>query len=224
MIIRLDSTSSTMDEAAGHPPGTVIVAEEQTSGQGRLGRSWHSEKGSGLYFSIVLGLPEPTPLVTLALGLAAQEAIQAVAGVACDLRWPNDVLIADKKCAGILVEHHGERVIAGIGVNVNHAAFPPEIADTATSLRIATGRAHDKEALLARLLESIDSFTKLLTDDGPDAILRLFTEASSYVRGRRVSVDGVTGTTDGLDPSGFLWLRPDRGPRRLIVAGGVRPA
>jgi len=212
-----------MEAAVGHLQGTVVVADEQTSGQGRLGRSWHSEKGSGLYFSIVLGSPEATPLITLSLGLAAQEAIQNVAGIGCDLRWPNDVLIGERKCAGILVERRGKMVIAGIGVNVNHASFPPEIADTATSLRIATGREHDKEALLTRLLESIDAFTKLLADEGPDAILRLFTEASSYVRGRRVVVDGVTGATDGLDSKGFLWLREDSGARRRILAGGVRP-
>jgi len=223
MIIRIASTTSTMEEAIGHPPGTVIVAEEQTSGQGRLGRRWHSEKGAGLYFSTVLGLPEPSPLITLALGLAAQEAIQQVAGIGCDLRWPNDVLIGERKCAGILVNHHGATVIAGIGVNVNHAAFPVDVADTATSLRIATGCEHDKEALLARLLDAISTFTGLLSEQGTEVVLRLFTEASSYVRGRRVVVDGVEGTTDGMNPSGFLWLRDDHGGRRLIVAGGVRP-
>ena len=222
-IIRLETTPSTMTEALGHPEGTVIVAKEQTAGQGRLGRDWHSERGAGLYFSIVLDVKELAPVVTLALGLAVQDAIQTVADVPCDLRWPNDVLIGEKKCVGILVQLHETQVIAGIGVNVNQATFPAELAETATSLRIATGRSHSNEALLDRLLDSIDTYLALLNAQGADAILRLFTEASSYARGRRVVVDGVKGTTDGLDESGFLWLRTESGNRRLITAGGVRP-
>ena len=213
-----------MTEAVGHPPGTVIVAEEQTEGQGRLGRDWHSERGAGLYFSMVLDLKEPAPVVTLALGLAVQDAIQAVADIRCDLRWPNDVLTGERKCAGILVQLHETQVIAGIGVNVNHSSFPPELAASATSLRIASGLALSTAGLLDKLLDSIDTYLGLLEAQGPDAILRLFTEASSYARGRRVTVDGVEGITDGLDPSGFLWLRTGDGSRRLITAGGVRPA
>ena len=96
-----------MEDAAGHPPGTVVVAEEQTAGQGRMGRQWHSERGAGLYFSAVLALPCPSdqlPVVTLALGLATQDAIQKVTGVACDLKWPNDVLVDGRKLCGILAE------------------------------------------------------------------------------------------------------------------------
>jgi BirA family biotin operon repressor/biotin-[acetyl-CoA-carboxylase] ligase len=223
-IIRLASTTSTMDEALRHPPGTVVVAEEQTAGQGRLGRSWHSERGAGLYLSIVLAVDDTPPVVALALGLAVHEAIQTVTSVSCDLRWPNDVLVGDRKCAGILVQHHGDRVVAGIGVNVNHGEFPADIALTATSLRLAAGRPQDREALFIGILEAIETYTTLLAAEGPDPILRLFTETSSYVRGRRVQVEGVFGWTDGLDPTGFLWLRTDAGARKLIVAGGVRPA
>lgn len=208
-----------MIDAAAHPPGTVVVAEEQIAGQGRLGRKWHSERGAGLYCSIVLDVPEANPIVTLALGLAAQEAIQETAGIACDLRWPNDVLIGDRKCAGILVQLHGEKVIAGIGVNVNNTRFPPELAGVATSLHLATGRTHSKEDLLKNLLEAVETYAAL----DPADVLRLFSRASSYVCGRRVIVDGIEGTTDGLDPSGFLWLRAVDGRRKLIRAGNVRP-
>ena len=223
-IIRLAVTGSTMDDAAGQPAGTVIVADEQTSGQGRLGRKWHSEPGAGLYFSAVLELAQPAPVITLAIGLAAREAVQQVAGVACDLRWPNDVLIGEKKCAGILVQLKGSKVVAGIGVNVNHTSFPSDIAGKATSLRLATGRSHSKDELLECMLDSIDAHIRLLTTEGADAILRLFTVASSYAVGRRVVVDDLEGVTDGLDSSGFLWLLTNRGERRLIRAGGVRPA
>jgi len=225
-IIRLESTDSTMKEAAGHPPGTVIVAEQQTAGQGRLGRSWHSEPGAGLYVSIVLepvGEAAELPVITLALGLAAQEAVQNVAGVTCDLRWPNDLLIGERKCAGILVQLEGGVIIAGIGVNVNHTSFPEELAGTATSLRLATGREHSREELLAALLNAVSSYIALLEEEGPDAVLRLFARASSYVHGRRVQVGRLTGITDGLDPTGFLWLREESGQRHLIRSGGLRP-
>ncbi len=225
-IIRLESTDSTMKEAAGHPPGTVIVAERQTAGQGRLGRSWHSEPGTGLYVSIVLepvGEAGELPVITLALGLAAQEAVQNVAGVTCDLRWPNDLLIGEKKCAGILVQLEGDTIIAGVGVNVNHASFPDDLAGTATSLRLATGRAHSREKLLAALLDAVESYTALLGNEGPEAVLRLFARASSYIHGRRVRVGRLTGVTDGLDPTGFLWLREESGRRHLIRSGGLRP-
>ena len=124
--------------AAGCESGTVVGAEEQTAGQGRYGRSWHSEPGSGLYVSIVLrnSFPPGTmQLVTLALGLAATDAILKATAVACDLRWPNDVLLQSKKCAGILAQLEGTAIIAGIGINVNHAAFPEELSAIATSLR-----------------------------------------------------------------------------------------
>ncbi len=218
-IVRLDRTASTMIDAAAHPPGTVVVAEEQTAGQGRLGRKWHSERGAGLYCSIVLDLPEADPIVTLALGLATREAIEKTAGVTCDLRWPNDVLISDRKCAGILVQLHDIKVIAGIGVNVNHTSFPPELAGLATSLRLVTGKEHSKEELLKNLLGAVEGHTQLDRDE----ILRLFAHASSYVSGRRVIVAGQEGTTDGLDDSGYLWLRTADGRRTLLRAGDVRP-
>jgi BirA family biotin operon repressor/biotin-[acetyl-CoA-carboxylase] ligase len=235
-IHRFESVDSTMIRAAalavsGCECGTVVVADEQTAGQGRLGRSWHSEKDAGLYMSQVLRLkicPDTLPIVTLALGLATAEAITDIAGVACDLRWPNDVLVSGKKCAGILVQLQDGALILGIGINVNHTSFPPEIASVATSLRIATGRAHSRDALLDKLLASIDEHLDTLLKSGKDAVLCAFTGASSYVRGRRVVVDtggeSVEGTTDGLDPQGFLVLRQNDGRRRLILAGGVRPA
>jgi BirA family biotin operon repressor/biotin-[acetyl-CoA-carboxylase] ligase len=230
-IVHLEKTGSTMADALAHPAGTVVVADEQTAGQGRLGRRWHSEPGAGLYLSAVMALPCPTetvPVITLALGLAVQETLQRLTGVSCDLRWPNDVLISGRKCAGILVQLHGDRVIAGIGVNVNQSAFAEELRSTATSLRIETGREWPREDLLDALLKTIDNYTEVLSESGSVAILRLFTQASSYVTGRKVVVDNaeqsLSGVTDGLNEAGFLWIRSSDGRRHLIRAGGIRPA
>jgi BirA family biotin operon repressor/biotin-[acetyl-CoA-carboxylase] ligase len=221
------SIGSTMRAAAGLEFGSVVIAGEQTAGQGRHGRSWHSEAGSGIYCSLVL---KPAPVLTLALGLATAEAITRATGLACDLRWPNDVLLGGKKVAGVLVQLADGAAIAGIGINVNHTAFPPELAAEATSLRLhisGTGYATPKlarEDIIIALLPAVDSFV----NEDQDTILRLFARASSYAAGRRVVVrqpEGVIeGVTAGLDPSGFLVVRKDDGTDTLIVAGGVRAA
>jgi BirA family biotin operon repressor/biotin-[acetyl-CoA-carboxylase] ligase len=212
---------STMLAAASLELGAVVLADRQTAGQGRHGHSWHSEPGNGIYCSVVL---EPTAFLTMALGLAAQHAIVEATGLVCDLRWPNDLMLGGRKVAGILVQLVDGRAIAGIGINVNHAAFPPEIAREATSLRLHAGRPIAREEILLALLPAIDSFTA----EPGDAILRLFTHASSYACGRRVRVEqpggAIVGTTAGLDPSGYLMVRKDDGTVTLIVAGGVRAA
>lgn len=213
--------SSTMHKAAGRPVGTIILADEQTAGEGRHGHSWHSEAGSGIYCSIVL---QPKPLLTMALGLATAEAITRTTGIVCDLRWPNDVMVDSRKAAGILVQLSGDAAIGGIGINVNHDSFPPELAGEATSLRLRAGKPFAREEILAELLRSVDTFTAL---DAPD-ILRLFSHASSYVSGRRVVVQqpngSIEGVTAGLDPAGYLVVRKDDGTDTLILAGGVRAA
>jgi BirA family biotin operon repressor/biotin-[acetyl-CoA-carboxylase] ligase len=206
-----------MRAAVGLLPGSVVLAGRQTAGQGRHGRQWHSEPASGIYCSIVL---KPAPALTLALGLATADAIKRATGIVCDLRWPNDVMLAGKKVAGILVRN----AIAGIGINVNYTSFPAELASDATSLRLHTGAPVSSTGILLHLLPAIDAFVELDTD----TILRLFASASSYAAGRRVTVaqpDGIIeGTTAGLDPAGFLIVRKDDGTDTLIVAGGVRAA
>ncbi len=224
---------STMHEASrladlGCATGTVVVADQQTAGQGRQGHTWHSEQESGLYLSVVLRLPNALPPVTLALGLATVAAVAETTDLVCDIRWPNDVLLQDKKCAGILVQLHNTAVIAGIGINVNQTSFPGDLAAIATSLRIATGRAQSRENLLINLLTSIDAYCKILVEEGTEPILQMFSHASSYVRGRQVIVDQgevlLRGITAGLDPGGFLLLQAEDGKRHIILAGGVRPA
>ncbi|MCC6366822.1 MAG: biotin--[acetyl-CoA-carboxylase] ligase [Bryobacterales bacterium] len=234
-ILWLEQTDSTMLDAArladaGCPSGTVVGADLQTAGQGRQGHSWYSEKESGLYFSLVLRLSLPAghlPILTMALGLAAAETVAQHCGVAVDLRWPNDVLAGGKKVCGILVQQARNALICGVGLNANQQLFPPDLAPIATSLRIAAGRAFSREALFINLLSSIDRHAAILVEQGKQAVLDLFTQASTYVRGRRVMVDQggepLHGITEGMDADGFLILRRDDGSRTLILAGGVRP-
>jgi BirA family transcriptional regulator, biotin operon repressor / biotin---[acetyl-CoA-carboxylase] ligase len=212
---------STMRAAAGLPPGSIVLAAAQTAGQGRHGHTWHSEPDAGIYCSMVLN---PAPVLTLAIGLAAVEAITEVTGAVCDLRWPNDLMLGGRKCAGILVQLVDSLAIAGIGINVNHATFPPELAAEATSLRLQTGRQANLTDIVIALIPAVERLAALPIED----VLDLFTHASSYASGRRVVVhqpDGdVHGVTAGLDPAGFLNVRQDDGTYTLILAGGVRAA
>jgi len=238
MTVWLRTTASTMRDASGlaargEPHGTVIVAETQTAGIGRHGHSWHSESDGGLYFSIILRLAlasDALPVLTMALGLAAQRAVDDLAGVACDLRWPNDLLLNEKKLAGILVQAADAStaagvLIAGIGVNVNQTEFPPEVRSIATSLRLETGREHSKEVLLDRIVAESLRYADLLADRGKGPILEQFDARSSYVRGKSVEVEAgdrtIAGITAGLDDNGFLHIQTLQGIE-TIVAGGVR--
>lgn len=236
MTVWLKTTTSTMKDAAalaarGEPHGTVIAADTQTAGIGRHGRSWYSQSPGGLYLSIILRLPlaaELLPILTMALGLGTQRAIDDVAGVACDLRWPNDVLLNEKKLAGILVQGGDAlkgALIAGIGVNVNQTRFPLGLRGIATSLRIETGREFSREALLDRVVAESLKYADLLAERGKRPILEQFKARSSYVEGRPVEVEEagrvIKGVTTGLDDNGFLRVRTAQGVETIIV-GGVR--
>jgi len=195
-------------------PGRIVGAEEQTAGMGRHGRKWISQAGAGLYVSMIL-VAKPVPVIMLALGLATREAIAGGA----DLRWPNDVLLNGKKCAGVLAQLEGDTIIAGIGINVSQTEFPGDLETPATSL-LLEGETVSREDLLVALVESVDRYTRLSSDE----ILRQFTNASSYVFGKRVRVEaGLEGITCGLDPAGFLRVREDNGAETTILSGGVRP-
>ena len=208
------SLDSTMIEARRDlQPGRVVVAEEQTAGMGRHGRKWLSEPGAGLYVSVILAA-KPVPVIMLSLGLAARHAIGCG-----DIRWPNDVLINGKKCAGVLAQLEADTIIAGIGINVAQTEFPDDLETPATSL-LLEGVTVSREDLLVALVEFVDRYTRLSSDE----ILREFTNTSTYVSGKRVRVEtGLQGVTCGLDPAGFLRVREDNGTETTILAGGVRP-
>lgn len=238
----IDSTNRCALQAVseGAPDGTVFVADEQTAGRGRGGHSWHSAAGDGLYVSaIVRPAADTMPLakalwLSLSTGLAAQHAISELCGLQADLRWPNDLLLGKKKCGGILVETASSTglspqlryAVVGMGINVNHEEFPPDLSDLATSLRIESGRLLSREGLLIKLLLALDSeISSLETEQG--TLLDRFSRASSWVQGKRVRVDeegGYTGQTAGLNREGFLQVKGDDGVLHTVLSGGVREA
>jgi BirA family transcriptional regulator, biotin operon repressor / biotin---[acetyl-CoA-carboxylase] ligase len=175
-------------------------------------------------------LPLPShqlPVISLALALATAAAIEKSVPLACDLRWPNDVLIKEEKVAGILPHLAGDCIIAGIGINVNNTSFEPGLRTPATSLKLAIGGQNVmREVVLVNLLEAINVFSCLLMTDGPQAIVEAFARTSSYVRDRKVVIEdsGARGITAGLDENGFLLVRSEGGQVERVAAGGVRPA
>ncbi|HEX3682232.1 MAG TPA: biotin--[acetyl-CoA-carboxylase] ligase [Bryobacteraceae bacterium] len=233
-IYYFPTLGSTMAEAtrlatSGAPHGTIVLADEQTQGVGRLGRAWQSQSEVGIYCSILLRLPlapASLPVASLLLGLATVEAVQKSTQLACDLRWPNDVLINERKVAGILTHLVDACIVAGIGINVNQAVMPTGFRTPATSLRMESdGRVQSREEIVANLLESLDVFCSMLTTEGTPSILRIFSSASSYAINRRVIVEesGARGLTAGLDENGFLLVQSDAGRIERVATGGVRP-
>ena len=234
-FFKIDSTNRVAMELgyAGQPEGTVVMAEAQTAGRGRAGHNWHSEKGTGLYFTILLRpklSPAQAPLLTMLAGLSAHAAIVAQTGFVPELKWPNDLLLNGKKLGGILTEMHAEPnlvsfVIVGIGINVNQEKFPTEIASTATSIRKESRRLTYRLELLARLLGQFESDYNRFLREGPRFVVERFESVCSFAKGRRVRVDTgtetYTGTTAGLSPEGLLLVSRENGPLLTVIAGDV---
>ncbi len=232
---RADSTNSVALKLAarGAAQGTVVVSEEQTQGRGRLGRSWYSEKSSGIYASVILRpplSPAAAPILALTAGLAAHHAITSVTGLAADIRWPNDLLVNGKKVAGILTEMNAEldrlhAVVLGFGINVNHREWPVELKAVATSLKIEGKKTYSRAQVLVALLKELEKFYRLLLEEGPARIAQGWAACSTYAQGKRIRVransDEFLATTAGLAPTGALRVRRDDGREDLLVAGEV---
>ena len=221
-ILHKSVTESTNKDALGGKPGDVFVADMQTAGRGRLDHRWLSAPGENLMMSAVVDVGDVPPQEVATLPLVAGLAVaQAVCGVfsghgnesrAADvkIKWPNDVLIGWRKICGILCERIGDNVIVGIGVNVNQTAFPPEISDRATSVRLELDSLHDvanvRDEVLRRLHECIERWRK-------DGFAALLPELSAFdcLKGRRVAVrrtddDGAPaeGMCGGIRSDGML--------------------
>ncbi len=232
---RADSTNTIAlrmaSEGADH--GTAVVAEEQTAGRGRFGRVWYSEKSSGIYVSVLLRpplAPGAAPALTLMAGVAAQAAVERSTGLVTDIRWPNDLLLNNKKLCGILTEMSAEvdrlhAVVIGIGINVNHREIPDELRSIATSLRLESGKTHSRIQILAALLRELEHYYQILLKQGVEAIVNRWTAVSTYARGKRIVVRTPSGefraTTAGLESNGALRLRYDDGRVEPLVAGEI---
>ena len=233
----VDSTNAFASRLLSHgrkvTEGSVVIAESQTAGRGRLGRTWHSEPEAGLYFSIILFPKVPpslAPLFTLGTAVAMHNAVERYTGLDIDIKWPNDLLVGGKKFCGILAEIQAEvdllqHMIVGIGVNVNHEHFPAELVDRATSLRLVSGRIQSRIEILLEFFEEFETIYMDFERKGPRSIIEKWMRHSSFANGRRLEIhDGVrkiSGFSRGLNPLGALRIEQKDGKVEEVYSGEV---
>jgi BirA family biotin operon repressor/biotin-[acetyl-CoA-carboxylase] ligase len=234
-VVYEETVSSTMDIAfrlgmEGAPEGTVICAESQTRGRGRLGRNWSSPKGKGIYFSVILRpacAPVEVAKLTLLTAVAVCEAIEKETGVSSRIKWPNDLLVKGKKIAGILTELNAEMdkvkfVVVGIGINVNATANM--LPEGATSLKQETGESFLRVALMQAVLRQLEQWYLPFKDGDFLAVIKRWRELSVTL-GRRVRITDPAGKIEGeaidIDSDGGLLIRQDSGIITKRMAGDV---
>ena len=230
-----DTTNNRARELAleGAPEGTLVVAEKQTAGRGRRGKVWESPLGTGIWMSLVLRpqiMPAEASVLTLLCGLATAEAIEAETGLSAGIKWPNDILINGKKAVGILTEMDCEMsevhfVIPGIGINVNTASFPPEIAEIATSLYLECGKTVSRRRLVHKVLERLEEHYETFLRTGSFAAMLEDYRKLCITLGKEVHVLGrELFFAEALDitPEGELLVRrADNGKEEVVFSGEV---
>ncbi len=228
---------STNDEAfrlgvEGEPEGTVVIADSQTQGRGRMHRIWHSPAGSNIYTSFILRPhlpPEAAPQISLVAGVAVAETLTQYCPGKIELKWPNDVLVKGKKICGILaqmktVAEDVDFVVVGIGINVNirENQFPAEILEIATSLSLETGQEISRQDLIIRLFENFAKWYKKLLQNGFTAIKEKWLNLAPMI-GQNVQIvhfkETVTGKAIGIDDAGSLIIVTVQGEKMVINAG-----
>jgi len=230
---------STNDEAMalaarGALEGTVVIADAQERGRGRMGRSWTSPPGVGVYLSVILRPaipPHDTPSLTLLGAVAVAEAIEEVTGLTAGVKWPNDLIVRGRKVGGILGEvaaetSHLHYVVLGIGINVNQteASFEGELRHTATSLRIETGRFVDRTAMIRSLCESLDRWYNCFLSEGLAPIIERLRQRCLTLGQRVVARSGdqqLCGLAVDLDGSGALLIQDANQRLHRLIAGDV---
>jgi BirA family biotin operon repressor/biotin-[acetyl-CoA-carboxylase] ligase len=230
----LESTNTKALELArrGAQEGTVVLTDSQTAGRGRFGRKWHSPRGEGLFFSAILYPPftdKRLLVLPLVAGCAVAAALKSLTGLAPLLKWPNDVLIGEKKVSGILIEtaQAGEHLTAavGIGVNVSNTDFPEEISQTATSIQLECRREISSSAVLDRCLQELSDRYEHFVSGRSERIVSEAREISSLL-GRQVRVSTSGGEFHGnaidLDETGALIVRLRDGAVRTFTTGEVQ--
>lgn len=234
---RVDSTNEAAMSLCGEAVpqhGTVVIADSQSKGRGRLGRSWLSPPRKNVYLSMVLLpdlAPRDAPLLTLLAAVASAEAIRRQCNAPAAIKWPNDLMLGGKKVGGILTEMRTDpdRIrcsVIGIGLNVNARTgdFPPELREIATSLLIETGIRHDRNALVIEVLRSFEDWYRVLIAQGREPILAEWRRLASTL-GKDVRVtfgeETIRGTAVDITDEGMLVLRRDDGTQRIVSAGDV---
>ncbi len=229
----IDSTNNCAKAVAGcgAEEGTVVIAEKQTAGRGRLGRLWQANPNENLTFSIVLRpklSAEAVNLIPLYVAVGVARAVERVTKLSVDCKWPNDLLISGKKFAGILIEgsfkqNTVESVIVGIGINVNQQSFPPDLQNKATSLRLETNKEVDRRALLSETLSSLEELYKTINSNEIQSIITLWLSRSTMInKPISVSQQGnvISGIVTGLSKEGALVLQSN-GTEKKLFAGDV---
>jgi BirA family biotin operon repressor/biotin-[acetyl-CoA-carboxylase] ligase len=235
----MDSTNSMAYQLAlqGAEEGEIVVAESQKKGRGRLGRKWYSPPLTNLYLSVILRPeipPQQASLITLMAAVATAGAIHKFSGLHPMIKWPNDILLKNRKVAGLLNEIHSETdrihfVILGVGVNLNmdEKTFSKEIRNLATSLKRELGQSVSRKAFLQTLLEELEIWYETFLREGASPILKAWRE-KAQIQGRPVKVTSfgevLSGTAIDVDSDGALVLETKEGERKRVVAGDVEYA
>jgi BirA family biotin operon repressor/biotin-[acetyl-CoA-carboxylase] ligase len=226
-----DAVPSTMDivaqaAASGAMAGRVAVADQQTAGRGRRGRTWWSPPAAGLYFSYLARPMRHVELLTLAAGVGVLEGVAAATGLRAHLKWPNDLLVGPRKLAGLLAEGMqlgtaDAAVTIGVGLNLEPSAYPPDVAARATSLRLELGHGVSRFEVFTAILEHLADILQTLEAGDADGILQAWRAASPTAVGTRVSwADGGVerhGVTSGVDDAGALLVRTPAGLQRVVA-------
>lgn len=231
---KIDSTNSEICRLLPHHPpkeGLIVISDCQTQGRGRSGRFWHSEPKKGIYLSTLIRptsfTPEKLPLITLMAGLATVIAVNEVTPSNAKLKWPNDLLLNEKKIAGVLCENHSTKtpaIVIGIGINVNHTKFPDEIKDVATSIKLETGLKSNRTSLIKRLVSELDFQYNELKKDKIIKLLKnwsrhtdLFGKTITLKKGEK----NITGEVLRLDKLGRLVIVKKTGEKIALDSGEV---
>jgi BirA family biotin operon repressor/biotin-[acetyl-CoA-carboxylase] ligase len=231
----MDSTNRKAGELAvkGAPEGTLVVAEKQTGGRGRMGRSWFSPSREGIYASLILRPrlpPHEAPRITLLTGVAVADALLAATPLKPAIKWPNDILVNGRKICGILTESSMEMdvvhyVVVGVGINVNTRVFPDELKEIATSVYLETGRVFDRVLLLRAFLKRFETYYDDFLGSGFGSVEKRWRELG-VVLGKEVTVHMIDTTWSGrameLDRDGALIIEEDNGARRRIYSGDIQ--
>ena len=241
-FLTIDSTNrEALDQAAkGAPGGTLVCAEEQTAGRGREGRTWYSPAGSGLYFSLVVRPKQPGkfwPLLTHVASVGLVRSLQDLANgrtipqvPGIDIKWPNDVLLGGRKCAGILLQTQGsgadQAVVVGVGLNIRPQSVPPGMEKEATSLDDAVGAAMHRRRILVNFLKHFQALYDSFERGNHAALIETYKQNSTMHCGTQIWIgEGDrrrSAMTCGIDEMGALVVQTEEGTQETIIAGSVR--